>query len=98
MLQGKAEPVGCDDLLPIIAFVVLRSGMNGLVTELSYMVCCIEHRWGPLFLCAHSRVLAQEEFVDDACLNNEEGYALATVQVAVEYLLGDDLSLSEVKN
>ena len=35
--------------------------------------------------------MSQEEFIDNSKLNGQDGYALATVQVAVEYLITSDI-------
>ena len=50
-------------------FVVVQSGAQGLITELSFI----------------------EEFMDESCVSGEEGYVLANIQVALQYLLTTDV-------
>ena len=100
-VQGQSESLGCDDLLPIVLFVIVQSGVHGLVTEIQFLVSTFTFTTFASF--GADRL--QEEFIDNAKLNGEDGYTLATIQarwnhfsdglnsfqVAVEYLTTADL-------
>eukprot|EP01136_Pigoraptor_vietnamica_P045581 Opistho-1_new@23706 len=63
--RGKPDLlVGTDDLLPVLGFVILRTGMGSVLADSQFLA----------------------EFADESCSLGEEGYCLATLLCAVDYL------------